>query len=76
VKKFVLTLTSTLLLASCSQYTSNGEKNYLKSRNGSSINVPSPLTAANIGHFYDLPAPGPNVNVDIAPPQSAVTRVS
>ncbi|MGQ3890076.1 hypothetical protein ACQUW5_13725 [Legionella sp. CNM-1927-20] len=72
MKKFVLVLL-TLGLAACSQYASNGEKIYLQSKNGASINVPSPLTASNIGHFYDLPTPGPNFNIGIAPPSTAPT---
>lgn len=60
---------SLLLLGACSSYySSNGEKNYLQSRNGPALNVPPPLTEANISNFYDLPTPEKNPQVSIAPP--------
>ncbi|WP_419418912.1 hypothetical protein ACNVED_10190 [Legionella sp. D16C41] len=72
MKKLVL-LSLTTLLVSCSKYTTNAEKMYLHSRNGATINVPSPLTTANISHFYDLPSPGQNVDVDITSPPTKIT---
>jgi uncharacterized lipoprotein len=60
---------SLLLLASCSQFASNGEKIYLRSKNGPGIVVPPPLTDNNISHFYDLPAkPSKQPEVGVEPP--------
>jgi uncharacterized lipoprotein len=60
-----------LLLTACSaQYTSNGEQLYLKSRNGDSLVVPSPLTSGDISHFYDLPPQNKDAHVDVVPPVS------
>ncbi len=67
---------STLGLVACSQYASTGEKMYLQSRNGASINVPSPLTAANIGHFYDLPTPASTFNMNVEPPTAMAKTIS
>jgi uncharacterized lipoprotein len=67
VKKYVV-LISALLLAACSAYTSNGEKQYLQSRNGATVVVPPPLTDSNISHFYDLPQQNQSAQVSIAPP--------
>ena len=60
-----------LLLSACSaQYTSNGEQQYLKSRNGVNLVIPPPLTSANISHFYDLPPQNQDAQVSIEPPVS------
>ncbi len=56
------------LLSACgTNYMSNGEKRYVHSRNGVDLVVPSPLTAGNISHFYDLPAQqkDPTVNIGV-----------
>lgn len=57
-------------LGACSRYASNGEQIYLKSKNGPALNVPAPLTAANISHFYDLPTPDKDPQISIVPPSS------
>lgn len=58
-----------LSLAGCSaQYTSNGEQQYLNSRNGGDLVVPPPLTSSNISHFYDLPPQNKDARVSIIPP--------
>lgn len=67
MKKSVV-LISALLLAACSAYTSNGEKQYLQSRNGATVVVPPPLTDSNISHFYDLPQQNQSAQVSITPP--------
>jgi len=56
------------ILAGCSKYSGNAESLYLNSHNGPSIEVPPPLTSANIGHFYDLPQEYQSAIVDIEPP--------
>lgn len=72
MNKVLLVMASTLLLTSCAtHYTSSGEHRYLKSQNGRGINVPPPLTDANISHFYDLPQQHQNAVISIAPPQGS-----
>jgi uncharacterized lipoprotein len=68
VKKIGFFLVSSLLLTACSQYASNGEQLYLRSKNGATVVEPSPLTGSNISHFYDLPQQNENVQVSIIPP--------
>ena len=58
-----------LLLASCSQFASNGDKLYLRSKNGPGVSVPPPMTDTNISHFYYLPAqPKKSSTVGVEPP--------
>ena len=58
-----------LALCGCSgRYASNGENLYLKSRNGETLEVPPPLTRANISDFYNLPPQNQDARVSIAPP--------
>ncbi|ASQ46634.1 hypothetical protein [Legionella clemsonensis] len=68
MKKIGLIVLSVLVLPACSNYASNGEALYLRSKNGQSLVVPPPLTDNNISHFYDLPAQSKNAKVGIAPP--------
>jgi uncharacterized lipoprotein len=71
VNKIGCIVVVSLFLSACSaQYTSNGEQQYLKSRNGVSLVVPPPLTSANMSHFYDLPAQNQDAQVSIEPPAS------
>lgn len=63
-------LTAGWLTACSSYYTSNGEKQYLESRNGERLLIPPPLTDSNISHFYDLPNPEGSTNVSVAPPEA------
>ncbi|ARG98040.1 hypothetical protein [Legionella micdadei] len=76
MKKIALLLISAQLLAACSAYTSNGEKQYLQSRNGPKVVVPPPLTDANISHFYDLPNQTQSAQVGIVPPSDPVKQGS
>lgn len=64
---FVLCLASGLVACS-SLYTSQGEKQYLDSRNGPKLIIPPPLTGDNLSPFYDLPPETQNARVSIAPP--------
>ena len=59
-----------LLLQACSsmQYTSNGEKYYLKNRNGANVVVPPPLSAANISSLYNLPPQNTDPRISHVPP--------
>lgn len=58
-----------LLLTACSaQYTSNGEQQYLQSKNGARLVVPPSLSTANISDFYDLPSQSQDAKVSITPP--------
>lgn len=68
MKKIGFFLVSIMLLTACSQYASNGEQLYLRSKNGTTVVVPPPLTDSNISHFYDLPQQNQNAQVSIAPP--------
>ncbi|KTD12205.1 hypothetical protein [Legionella jamestowniensis] len=68
MKKFGFIILSVLVLSACSNYASNGEALYLRSKNGQKLVVPPPLTDNNISHFYDLPAQNQNAMVNIAPP--------
>lgn len=55
-------------LGSCSNYSSNGEALYLKSKQAPMLQVSPPLTTENISHFYDLPDQDQKGQVSIAPP--------
>ena len=69
MKRLGLVTVVLALLTGCSaQYTSNGEQQYLNSRNGVNPVVPAPLTPENISHFYDLPAQNQDAHVSVAPP--------
>lgn len=69
MNKFFLSLAVLLSLTACnSKFASNGEKQYISSKNGNLLTVPAPLTNTNINHFYDLAEPTGNVAVNIAPP--------
>lgn len=71
MKKILLILSSFLLFSACSSYyTSNGDENYLKARNGSKLVVPSPLTQQNVSGFYVLPPQNESPQVSIKPPQN------
>lgn len=62
------------LLGGCtSQFATNGEKLYMYSKNGPGVNIPPPLTDANISPFYNLPTrDNRNLGVSIAPPVVAI----
>lgn len=69
MKKLSFIVGAVLVLSACSgRYASNGENLYLKSRNGEKLDVPPPLTRANISDFYNLPPQNQNAQVSIAPP--------
>ena len=69
MKKLSFIMCAMLVLSACSgRYSSNGESLYLKSRNGAKLEVPPPLTRANISDFYNLPPQNQAAKVNIAPP--------
>jgi uncharacterized lipoprotein len=68
VKRISFIVCLIFLSAGCSTYSSNGETLYLGSYNGSTLEVPPPLTKANISSFYDLPPQNQDPRVSIAPP--------
>lgn len=69
MKKLCFVVCAVLLLSACGgRYASNGENLYLKSRNGEKLEVPPPLTRANISDFYNLPPQNQDARVSIAPP--------
>ncbi|CAM3036997.1 Uncharacterised protein [Legionella steigerwaltii] len=70
MKKLCFIVFVALVLSGCSRYASNGENLYLSSRNGPPLEVPPPLTRANISNFYDLPQQNQDARVSIAPPVS------
>lgn len=74
MKKLGFVLLATLALSACSsRYSSNGENLYLQSRNGVKLEVPPPLTSANLSSFYDLPPQNQSARVSIAPPVDEIT---
>lgn len=74
VKKLCFMVFALLCLSACSsRYSSNGENLYLQSKNGVPLDVPRPLTSANISHFYDLPPQTQDPHVSIAPPVEEIT---
>lgn len=74
MKKLVILVLSSLLMACSAQYTSNGEQHYLRSKNGLNLVIPPPLTSANISHFYDLPPQNQNADIGVAPPGGVQAR--
>lgn len=72
MKKIGLIAVSALLITGCSHFKGNSEQKYLKSRNGPGLVVPSPLTAGNVSHFYDLPHQDKQASVSIAPPSAKI----
>lgn len=70
MKKVCFIVCAVLVLSACSgRYSSNGESLYLKSRNGEKLEVPPPLTRANISDFYNLPPQNQDARVSITPPR-------
>ncbi len=70
VKKICFIIGLAFVISACSgKYSTNGENLYLKSRNGEKLEVPPPLTRANISDFYNLPPQNQDARVSIAPPQ-------
>lgn len=73
MKKLSCIILASLVLSACSaRYSSTGEDMYLQSRNGERLEVPPPLTSANISNFYDLPPQTQNARVSIAPPVEVI----
>ncbi len=69
MKQVLLILLSCLSLSACSTYySSNGDENYKKAKNGPQLVVPSPLTQQNISGFYELPPQPDDPDVSIKPP--------
>lgn len=68
MKKLSCLMLCSLVLISCSKYSSNGENLYLQSKNGQKVEVPPPLTSSNISNFYDLPEQTQDPKVNIQPP--------
>ena len=69
MKKLSFVVLAALALSACSsRYASNGESQYLKSKNGQRLEVPPPLTSTNLSDFYDLPPQNQDAQVSIAPP--------
>ena len=69
--KYVPWLLLCLVLCGCeSYYATNAEKQYLRSHNGAAVQVPPPLTAAEINHFYDLPTQNQAAEINTEPPKS------
>lgn len=70
MKKSVVFSIVALFIVGCStQFASNGEKLYLRNKNGPGIVVQPPLTDTNISHFYDLPTQqNKHPKVSVVPP--------
>lgn len=71
MKKIGIILVASLLTAACSQFSTTGDRLYLRSQNGSGLVVPPPLVASNMSHFYDLPQQNQPAQVSIIPPAVA-----
>lgn len=69
MNKLCFILGIVLILFGCSRYATNGEHLYLQSRNGPSLEVPPPLSRANISTFYDLPQQDRDARVSVVPPR-------
>jgi hypothetical protein len=68
VKLIYICIASLLAIGCTSRYASNGENQYMKSKNGQNLVIPSPLSSDMISHFYDLPEQAQNSVVSITPP--------
>lgn len=73
MKKIGFFLGSVVFLSACSQFASNGDKQYIQAKNGAKIAVLPPLSESNISHFYDLPPQNQNSVVNIKPPVAKKT---
>lgn len=71
MKKIGIIVFASLLTTACSQFSTTGERLYLRSQNGVGLVVPPPLVAANMSHFYDLPQQNQPATVSIVPPAVA-----
>lgn len=68
MNKLSIVVFAAFLLSGCSLFNSNNATLYLQSRNGPYLEVPPPLTRAEISTYYDLPSPDNNSVVSIEPP--------
>ena len=74
LRKLSCIILASLALSACSnRYSSSGDGLYLSSRNGAKMTVPSPLTSANIGNFYDLPPQTQDARISIEPSVEEIT---
>lgn len=70
VRKIGYWLIAVCCLTSCAvKYASNDKAQYLLSKNGPQIEVPPPLTSANISNFYELPNPAEERKIGVTPPR-------
>lgn len=66
MKKFFCFVMCVPFLMSCTErYSSSGENLYLRSKNGVKLEVPAPLTQANISDFYNLPSQNQDARINI-----------
>ena len=69
MKYVLVTMIISVCLVACSTpYSTNDKQQYLSSRNGPLLVVPSPLTRSNMSNFYDLPPQNGDPKVSVAPP--------
>jgi len=68
VKLIYISIASLLVVGCTSRYASNGENQYMNSKNGQNLVIPAPLSSDMISHFYDLPDQTQNSVVSITPP--------
>jgi uncharacterized lipoprotein len=62
------------VLSSCSSLSLRGDNLYKNSVNGPNIQVPPPLSQAEISHFYDLPQVSATGETDLMPPDIQVVE--
>jgi uncharacterized lipoprotein len=75
IKTLVWVIVVALASSCSSHFATDGEHQYLNSKNGQTLVVPAPLTNENSSHFYDLPSPTTKkTEVSIAPPSETKTE--
>lgn len=68
MKVIYIVIASILVSACTTRYASNGENQYMQSKNGANLVIPPSLTSDMISHFYDLPEQSKPSSVSIVPP--------
>lgn len=73
MKKLSLVVFVLVGLTSCAQYLKNNNDLSMRSRNGTKLVVPPPLTSDQISSYYDLPTQYQAAQISLAPPEDDIT---